>query len=235
VDPRAYYDDFAGWYERERQRPYHRLLDDLEIELVRRHGEGRAVLEVGCGTGLLLGRIAGFARRAVGVDLSAGMLARARARGLDVVQGSATALPFADGAFDLACAFKVLAHVPELDVALAELARVTRPGGWVLAELYGAHSLRRLIKLAKRPHPVSPTTTDDAVFTAYHSARQARALLPPTLRYHGLRGIRVVTPAAWLHEVPGLGRALRAGERVLADLPSARRLGGFLVVIAQRV
>ena len=54
MDNRSYYDDFAGWYERERGRGYHRLLDDLELELVRRYGAGKLVLEAGCGTGLLL-------------------------------------------------------------------------------------------------------------------------------------------------------------------------------------
>src|SRR6476620_6629174 len=64
LDNRAYYDDFAGWYERERHLPYHRMLDDLEVELVERYGAGKDVLEVGCGTGLILDRVAQFARRA---------------------------------------------------------------------------------------------------------------------------------------------------------------------------
>src|SRR5258706_12644245 len=78
VDNRSYYDDFAGWYERERHLPYHRMLDDLEVELVERYGRDRDVLEVGCGTGLLLHRTSQFARSATGVDLSSGMLAQAQ-------------------------------------------------------------------------------------------------------------------------------------------------------------
>ena len=74
---RGYYDDAAGWYDRSRGQRYHRLVDELALDLCARHGRGRDVLEVGCGTGRLLGPIAGFARRAVGVDLSAAMLARA--------------------------------------------------------------------------------------------------------------------------------------------------------------
>src|SRR5215203_166768 len=95
LDNRSYYDEFAGWYERERHLPYHRMLDDLEVELVERYGAGKDVLEVGCGTGLILERVAGFARTARGIDLSAGMLAGARGRGLAVAQASATALPIA--------------------------------------------------------------------------------------------------------------------------------------------
>ena len=90
LDNRAYYDDFAGWYERERHLPYHRMLDDLEVEIVQRYATDKTTLEVGCGTGLILTRVAEFARDAHGIDLSGGMLAKAAARGLSVAQASAT-------------------------------------------------------------------------------------------------------------------------------------------------
>src|SRR5215467_12745514 len=95
LDNRTYYDDFAGWYERERHLPYHRMLDDLEVELVERYARDKDVLEVGCGTGLILERVAQFAASARGIDISRGMLARAAARGLEVAQASATQLPLA--------------------------------------------------------------------------------------------------------------------------------------------
>src|SRR5262249_53892595 len=114
LDNRSYYDGFAGWYERERHLPYHRMLDDLEVELVERYATGKTVLEVGCGTGLILHRTARFARHAIGIDLSAGMLARARQRGLCVVQASATALPLATASVDVADSFKGLAPIPRL-------------------------------------------------------------------------------------------------------------------------
>src|SRR5262249_25779 len=151
---------FAGWYERERHLPYHRMLDDLEVDLVERYAAGKDVLEVGCGTGLILDRVARFARHAVGVDLSAGMLAPARARGLAVAEAWATALPIATASVDVAYSFKVLAHVPDIAGALAEMARVVRPGGWVLAELYNARSLRRLVKWLKPPTAISETSHD---------------------------------------------------------------------------
>src|SRR5262245_24014448 len=137
---RQYYDAFAADYERERGQNdpggYHELLDELEASYVRRFGQGKDVLEVGCGTGLVLLPLREFARRAAGVDLSPGMLEKAKQRGLDVTLGSATALPFDSNQFDVTCSFKVLAHVPEIEKALAEMARVTRPGGVVLAEFY---------------------------------------------------------------------------------------------------
>src|SRR5262245_29395849 len=144
ADNRAYYDDFSHGYERERGRGYHQLLDDLEMSIVSPLARGRRVLEIGCGTGLILERIAREARSASGIDLSPGMLQTARARGLDVTLASATQLPFSDSSFDLVCSFKVLAHVPEIERALSEAARVTRPGGQLVLEFYNPWSLRYL-------------------------------------------------------------------------------------------
>lgn len=234
MDNRAYYDDFASWYERERGQGYHRMLDDLEVDLVACYGRGKRVLEVGCGTGLILERVRDFAAQSAGLDLSAGMLARARARGLPVVQGSATALPYPDASFDVVYSFKVLAHVADIRAALAEMARVTRPGGHVLAEFYNTLSLRYLIKTLKAPTAVSTQTSDDAVYTRYDTPAQIRGYLPPTLRYRTMRGVRIVTPVSHVHRVPGLGGLFRRAEQRLADLPGVRALGGFLILVAQR-
>ena len=234
LDNRAYYDEFSGWYERERHLPYHRMIDDLEVELVERYARGLDVLEVGCGTGLILDRVAAFARNARGIDLSSGMLARAASRGLAVAQASATELPIATASVDVAYSFKVLAHVPDIAGALGEMARVVRPGGHVLAEFYNARSLRRLVKAMKPPTPVSDQTHDEHVFTRYDDARAIRGYLPAELDWIATRGIRVITPVAKLLEVPLLGAAVRWTEHRLADLPGARDFGGFLVAICRR-
>src|SRR4051812_7384152 len=78
----AYYDRFSTTYEAERHHGYHRLIDELELDLVRQYGAGRDVFEAGCGTGLLLRETARLARSAIGLDLSRGMLAAARDRAL---------------------------------------------------------------------------------------------------------------------------------------------------------
>jgi ubiquinone/menaquinone biosynthesis C-methylase UbiE len=234
VDNRAYYDDFAGWYERERHLPYHRMLDDLEVELVERYATGKHALEVGCGTGLLLDRVARFAAGAHGIDLSGGMLARAAGRGLAVAQASATALPLDDASVDVAYSFKVLAHIPDIAGALREMARVVRPGGYVLAEFYNARSIRRLVKAMKPPTAVSETAHDEHVYTRYDDAAAIRSYLPPELDWVATRGIRVITPVAAVLRVPVLGAAIRWAEHRLADLPVARDHGGFLVAVCRR-
>lgn len=234
LDNRTYYDDFAGWYERERHLPYHRMLDDLEVELVERYGAGKQVLEVGCGTGLLLDRVARFAAGARGIDLSGGMLAKAASRGLSVAQASATELPVATASVDVAYSFKVLAHIPDIAGAMREMARVVRPGGWVIAEFYNARSLRRLVKALKPPSKVSDKTHDEHVYTRYDDARAIRGYLPAELDWVDTRGIRVITPAAAVLRVPVVGGAVRWAEHRLADVPGVRDIAGFLVAICRR-
>jgi ubiquinone/menaquinone biosynthesis C-methylase UbiE len=234
LDNRAYYDDFAGWYERERHLPYHRMLDDLEVEIVERYAKDRDVLEVGCGTGLILGRVREFARSATGIDLSGGMLAKAAARGLAVAQASATDLPIATASVDVAYSFKVLAHIPDIAGTMREMARVVRPGGHVIAEFYNARSLRRLVKAVKPPTKVSDTTHDEHVYTRYDDRKAIESYLPDELEWIATRGIRIVTPVAAVLRVPVIGAAVRWAEHRLADVPGARDVGGFLVAICRR-
>lgn len=232
---RDYYDDFAGWYERERHHGYHAMIDRLQVGVARPLCLNRDVLEVGCGTGLILKEIEPFARKAVGLDLSRGMLGQARARGLTVVEGSATDLPFADGSFDAVYSFKVLAHVQAIEKAMSEVARVLRPGGKAALEFYNTTSLRYLIKRLKRPHAVSDQTTDDQVYTRYDSLADVKRYLPDTLKIDQLHGIRVFTPFAQVHQVPGVRHAFGAAERFARDRRLTARLGGFLVVVVERV
>lgn len=234
---RAYYDEFAARYEDRRggRDPggYHDLLDELELGFLERFATGRDVLEVGCGTGLLLERMAGFARSAKGVDLSPGMLELARARGLDVTVGSATELPFPDASFDVACSFKVLAHVPDIALALREMTRVVRPGGTIVAELYNPWSFRGLAKRLGPAGKISDQTKEDAVYTRFDPPWRVASYLPPGTTVLAERGVRIVTPAAQVLRVPLLGAALKVAERALADSP-LRVFGGFFIVAARK-
>lgn len=233
-DNRSYYDEFAERYEDRRHHGYHALVDTLESDLVLPLARGARVLEAGCGTGLILSRIAPVTTQAIGLDLSPGMLSKARARGLDVVQGSVTELPFPDEHFDLVYSFKVLAHVERIERAMQELARVVRPGGHVMAEFYNPWSLRGLVKQLKPATPISHATTDEAVYTRYDTLSDVRRYLPPSLQVADVRGIRVVTPFSQVHDLPLLGRAFAWAETVARDAPVLRRLGGFMVVIAEK-
>jgi ubiquinone/menaquinone biosynthesis C-methylase UbiE len=230
----GYYDRFSASYERERHHGYHRLIDELELELVRRYGTGRDILEAGCGTGLLLAEAARIGRSAIGLDLSAGMLGRARERGLPVVQAQLTQIPLPDAAVDLVYSMKVLAHVPPIREALAELARVTRPGGHLLLEFYNPHSLRYLAKRVGGAAPIAEGTTDRDVYTRYDTLAAAKGYLPPGVECVGVRGVRVLTPVSQVFRVPVLASLFARAERLACDLPGLRNLGGFLIVIARK-
>ncbi len=102
---------------------------------------GCDVLEVGCGSAPCARWLAGRGARVVGLDLSAGMLARgaaAMAAGgpqVPLVQASADALPLADASVDVAfSAFGAVPFVADSGVVMTEVARVLRPGGrWVFS------------------------------------------------------------------------------------------------------
>lgn len=130
-DPSSYFAFLDGFAD-----AFHGLIDD-SVELLRLRA-GDAVLDVGCGHGAcvpLLARRVGPAGRVVGIDASRAMVAEARRRydgsGLPVEfrLGDAQALPFDNASFDAARADRVLLFVGDPRQALAELIRVTRPGG----------------------------------------------------------------------------------------------------------
>jgi len=108
----------------------------------------RRVLEVGCGEGE-------FARRLVheldieliALDQSLRMVELARAAGVDARVGDVQQLPFPAGSFDVAVAAWMLYHVPDLDRGVAELARVLRPGGRLVAVTNYEDHLHEMFRL----------------------------------------------------------------------------------------
>jgi SAM-dependent methyltransferase len=114
-----------------------------------REAAPRRVIEVGGGRGDFGARLV----RELGVELveidqSEHMVSLMRAQGLDARVGDVQALPFGDGEFDVAVANWMLYHVPDLERGIAELARVLRPGGRLVAVTNGAGHLRELFALA---------------------------------------------------------------------------------------
>src|SRR5215469_5141682 len=95
-------------------------------------GPGQLVLDLAAGTGTSSRAFTAAGARCVACDFSFGMLsvgARKPAAGLRFVAGDALALPFADRAFDVVTISFGLRNVADPDAALAEMFRVTRPGG----------------------------------------------------------------------------------------------------------
>jgi SAM-dependent methyltransferase len=102
--------------------------------------EDMLVLDVACGAAHVAEQIAPRVRQVVGIDLTAALLAagaeRLRDAGLRNVllqEGNAARLPFVDGSFDLVVCRTALHHFPEAERATAEMARVCKPRGRVVA------------------------------------------------------------------------------------------------------
>lgn len=132
-DPAAYFERLAAfeashWWSAALWRVAGHWLD-----VTLRGRSGLSALDVGCGAGLTLARLAERTEvaRVVGIDPSAEALAYARRRGRGVVGASALSLPFEAGSFDALTCFDVIQHLPAAGIprAATELARVLRPGG----------------------------------------------------------------------------------------------------------
>jgi ubiquinone/menaquinone biosynthesis C-methylase UbiE len=124
---------------------WYRLYEDLEPGTYQFHVRRQRVLEllpdrlgrvadVGCGPGILADAVTARHGSWLGMDASAEMVREARRRfghlpGTSVQQASIEHLPFRDATFDQVICIAVLEYLKTADRALAELARVTRPGG----------------------------------------------------------------------------------------------------------
>lgn len=118
-------------------------------------GPGDRVLDVGCGTAELSILMAGRrGARVVGIDLSPGMLEVGRRKveraglgdRIELSEGNALDLPFADAGFDAVASAFVMRNVADLDRALAEMHRVVRPGGR-LAVMELSHPPNALVRV----------------------------------------------------------------------------------------
>jgi SAM-dependent methyltransferase len=127
----AKYDGLADWYEeRVGAQPGTAIVADVAVRLL---GPSRgALVDIGCGTGLLFAPLVEAGWRVTGVDPSTDQLRvaspRARDLGVELVNGDAAELPFGDSSFDAACLLRVLTDVDEPAAVLREAARVVAPG-----------------------------------------------------------------------------------------------------------
>jgi ubiquinone/menaquinone biosynthesis C-methylase UbiE len=132
----THYDRWAGVYGRSRLLPslQRRALAELQPR------PGDRVLDVACGAGGLVLEVAPRVERAVGVDLSDGMLGIARSRlsaareaqrldNVELLQGPSDALPFADRTFTALVCTTALHHFPDPQRSIDEMARVLECGG----------------------------------------------------------------------------------------------------------
>ncbi|HYG87498.1 MAG TPA: class I SAM-dependent methyltransferase [Azospirillum sp.] len=182
---------------------------------------GKAVADVGCGDGAMLRHLTREGATAVGLEPSPEQLARARAAapvgGETYKEGRGEALPFADGALDAVLYFNSFHHLP-LDAmrpALAEAARVLRPGGAVVAvEPLAEGAYFAVLK------PVEDETAVRAA--AYEALREPPAGLVPELETVYLNTVRFRDFAQFIDSVVAADASRR--ERLPAVEAAMRRL-----------
>lgn len=114
---------------------------NLALQLLRRSLPGKRVLDLGCGTGAVLKELEGWAEP-VGADFSELALQFARGKvGAGLVLADGTTLPFSAASFDACVALDVFEHIEDDRAAMAECARVLRPGGVLVLSVPAYKSL----------------------------------------------------------------------------------------------
>ena len=207
----------------------------LAAVLAGRNGPQR-IVDVGCGEGGATHVIKRLDPRntVIGVDWSAMALARARARGVLVIQGGIDAhgLPLADGCTDVVIMSELIEHLVDTDAAAEEVRRILRPGGTLLLSTpnLAAWFNRGLISLG-----IQPVFSEVSMRGIYgrpgrevvgHLRLFTRRALVEFLRARGFACERVC--GAPYHDVP---RPLRPLDRALCRWPSA---ASILLVQARR-
>jgi SAM-dependent methyltransferase len=184
--------------------------------------EPRSVLEVGCGLGELAQRIRGeLGADVTAIDVSPRMVELARARGVDARLGDVQALPFADETFDCVVAAWMLYHVPDLDRGLAEIARVLKPGGRLVAATNSERHLdeARAVAGIDMRGRVTFSRENGEVALLRHFARLERRDLDGWVTFPDGEALRsyirtLVTMRDRADHVPDFEKPLRAGTRV---------------------
>jgi SAM-dependent methyltransferase len=190
---------------------------------------GSAVLDVGCGTGVLAQRLAEAGYEVSGVDPSEGMLAilERSAPSVSARVASGTELPFADESFDLVYCVAVMHHIADragVRQTLGEMVRVARPGGRILIWDHNPRNPYWRLLMARVPQDTGE-----------------ERLIPEA---EILDGLRIAGAEPTLIEQLGmvpdfvppraLGAAARA-ERIAERTPGLRRLCAHNVILAERL
>lgn len=141
-------DRYDQWFET----PLGRLIKGYESDLVMgmlKPAQGEVILDAGCGTGIFTADILETGARVVGFELSKTMLKRALTKcgrlTFQPALGDMRRLPFADASFTKAVSITAIEFIQDAGIAVAELFRVTKPGGLIVVA-----SLNRLSPWAQR-------------------------------------------------------------------------------------
>jgi ubiquinone/menaquinone biosynthesis C-methylase UbiE len=158
------FDEWPERYDRWFETPVGKAVLQYESELILdllRPGRGERILDAGSGTGIFTREFLSPGAEVVGLDISLAMLLYAAEKGEPFhycgVAADIAALPFADGSFDKAVSVAALEFVADEKQAVAELFRVTKPGGAVVVATLNSLSpwaLRRSANARRDPESI---------------------------------------------------------------------------------
>jgi SAM-dependent methyltransferase len=195
-------------------------------------GPGKKALEVGCGTGVFLEKVAACGAEIVGIDLSEELLAKARTRlagraNVTLDHGNAEELPYPDGHFDAAYGSSILHHL-DLRAALKAVHRVLKPGGRIVFAEPNIVNPQVLVMFRFPPvkdyFGVSP---DEMAFSRFRARKALQAEGYVDVKVEPFDFLHPAVPAALLGLVAGIGGALE-------KTPVVREIAGSMLLRARK-
>ena len=157
------FDDWPEKYDQWFETAIGRLIKIYESKLILRMltpGPGEVILDAGCGTGIFTADLLEARARVVGLELSAGMIRRAltkcKGQTFQSVIGDMRRLPFADDSFHKAVSITAIEFIQDARIAIEELFRVTKPGGFIVVATLNSLSpwAQRRKNAAQKGHPL---------------------------------------------------------------------------------
>lgn len=194
---------------------------EVVVEAIR-EAAPRSVLEVGCGWGELAAKVRDeITPEVIAVDLSPRMVELALERGVDARIGDVQSLAFDDASFDCVTANWMLYHAPDIDQAIAELARVLIPGGRLVAATNSARHLEELWALVGRDKTTENRhfmTEDGAQLLGRYFTAIERRDVASEMTFADTESVRGYVASSIAHKhlasrVPALPRGLIARRR----------------------
>ena len=181
-------------------------------------GEGQRVLDLGCGTGVFLRAAADLGAQVVGLDAAEGVPEA------DLHAGDMQDLPFGDDGFDVVTGFSSLFFADDMTRALSEACRVTKPGGTVLAQVFGRPERCSLEVMKRAIVPLLGLEGDEPPYWRFD-------MLESVAREAGLAPLESFY-ASWAYEFADDDAMLRAMLSAGSAVAAVEHAGRELVVEA---
>jgi SAM-dependent methyltransferase len=192
---------------------------------------GRRAIELGCGTGLFLERVARSGAEILGIELSETLLAKAKARvgalaNVTLERGDAHRLPHADASVDAVYGSSILHHL-DLKRSLAEAHRVLRPGGRITFTEPNILNPQVAFLFLLAPRERFGLSPDEMAFSRGRAMDALRGLGYFDIVVKPFDFLHPATPPGWITAVSRLGERFEAA-------PGLRRIAGSLLIHARK-